>query len=387
MRPTLAVVDLASIRHNLQALRSGVADNVRQMAVVKADAYGHGAVPVARTALETGAEWLAVATVAEGKELRDAGITAPTLVLGPIPIEDAVPAVNGQLAVTVCSRDGAAQLAAAAVAAGAPAAVHVKIDTGMGRLGVELGEAVEFISWVTEQPGLQLAGVFSHFASADETDLTFARLQLVRFQQVLAALEQRRVTIPLRHMANSAATLVLPESHLDLVRNGIAIYGLYPSPEIPRTVELKPALRWETAICHLKTVPPDTPLSYGGTFRTPRESRIATLPVGYADGYPRLLSNRGRVVVRGRLAPVVGRVCMDMILADVTDIPAVACGDPVLLIGRTGAAEVSADDIARLCGTINYEVTCAIGKRVPRQIQADEPTMWRGVYAHPAFCI
>ncbi|MDF1553606.1 MAG: alanine racemase [Deferrisomatales bacterium] len=373
MRPTRAVVDLARIRQNLQALRSCVAGNVRQMAVVKADAYGHGAVPVARTALANGVEWLAVATVAEGLELRDAGVTAPILVLGPIPIEDAVPAVSGKLAVTVCSRDGAAQLAAAAAAAGAPAAVHVKVDTGMGRLGVGAEEAVEFTSWVAGQPGLHLGGVFSHFAAADETDLTFACLQLERFAGILAALGQRGISAPLRHMANSAATLVLPESHLDLVRNGIAIYGLYPSPETPRTVELQPALRWETAICHLKTVPPNTPLSYGCTFHTRRESRIATLPVGYADGYPRLLSNRGRVVVGGHLAPVVGRVCMDMILADVTDIPAVACGDPVLLIGRAGAAEVSADDIASLCGTINYEVTCAIGKRVPRHYPTGRP--------------
>ena len=375
MRPTRAVVNLARIRHNLQALRSCVAGNVRQMAVVKADAYGHGAVPVARSALASGAEWLGVATVAEGLELRGAGITAPVLVLGPIPEEDAEDALRHDLAVTVCRPAGAMILAQRATARGMRALVHVKVDTGMGRLGVGADEAVEFISWAAGQPGLELQGVFSHFASADETDLAFARLQLQRFVGILAALEQRGISVPLRHMANSAATLVLPESHLDLVRNGIAIYGLYPSPEISRTVELKPALRWETAICHLKTVPPDTPLSYGGTFRTSRESRIATLPVGYADGYPRLLSNCGRVVVRGHLAPVVGRVCMDMILADVTDIPAVACGDPVLLIGRTGAAEVSADDIASLCGTINYEVTCAIGKRVPRQVQTDEPTM------------
>jgi alanine racemase len=367
MRPTRAAVDLARIRHNIRALRSRLAAGVRQMAVVKADAYGHGAVPVARAALAAGAEWLAVATVAEGLELRAADVTAPVLVLGPIPAEDAPAAVAGMLSVTVCSREAAMQLAGAAAQAGKRADIHVKVDTGMGRLGVEPAEAVEFTAWAASLPGLRVEGVFSHFASADETDLTFARRQLARFRQVLAALEQRAVVVPLRHMANTAATLVLPESHFDLVRNGIGIYGLRPSPEVPLTVELRPALRWETAICHLKTVPPDTPLSYGSTFRSRRESRIATLPVGYADGYPRLLSNRGRVVVGRRLAPVVGRVCMDMILADVTDVPGVTGGDRVLLIGRDGAAEVSADDIAELTGTINYEVTCAIGKRVPRQ--------------------
>ena len=367
MRPTRAVVDLSRIRHNLQALRSCTADHVRQMAVVKADAYGHGAVPVARAALDAGAEWLAVATVAEGLELRDAGIAAPTLVLGPIPAEDAEAAVGNHLSITVCSRAGAETLAQVASATGKTAAAHVKVDTGMGRLGVAAADATEFICWAADLPGIRLEGVFSHFATADEPDLSFAQLQLARFRELLATLEQHDIVIPLRHMANSAATMVLPGSHLDLVRNGIAIYGLHPSPETPRTIDLQPALRWETQICQLKTVPPDTPLSYGCTFRTLTTSRIATLPVGYADGYPRLLSNRGRVLVNGQSVPVVGRVCMDMILADVTAIAGVTVGDPVTLLGRDGETQFTADDIARLCGTINYEVTCNVGKRVPRQ--------------------
>ena len=366
MRPTRAIVNLDCVAHNIRSLRAATAPGTLQMAVVKANAYGHGAVPVARAALAAGSEWLAVATVAEGVELRDAGLTAPILVLAPVTEADGIDlALANHLSLTVCSQRGA-EVVGHRATTGPAAPVHVKVDTGMGRLGVEYSHAAEFITRIGEHPRLRLEGVFSHFASADETDLRFARVQLQRFRQVLAAIAERGIETPLRHMANTAATLVLPESHLDLVRVGIGIYGLYPSPEVPRSVDLRPALRWETAISHLKTVSRDTPLSYGCTFQTTRESRIATLPVGYADGYPRLLSNRGSVVVRGRPAPVVGRVCMDMILVDVTDVPGVACGDPVLLIGREGETETSADDIARLCDTINYEVTCAIGGRVER---------------------
>lgn len=367
MRKTRAVVDLARIRDNLHALRSCVATGVRQMAVVKADAYGHGAVPVARAALETGAEWLAVATVAEGRELRAGGIAAPTLVLGPVTRQEAEAAVGHDLAVTVCTPAGAQHLAQAGQDRGTRARVHVKVDTGMGRLGVPTEQAVEFIAGLSTTPGLYLEGVFSHFASADEADLTFARHQLQCFTEVLAALAQRGIRIPLRHMANTAATLLLPASHLDLVRLGIGLYGLYPSAEVPRTVELQPALRWETRICHLKTVPAETPLSYGATFRTAGPSRIATLPVGYADGYPRLLSNRGRVLVNGQAAPVVGRVCMDMLLVDVTAIPGVNENTPVTLLGQDGDQEIRADHLAALCDTIHYEILCAIGKRIPRR--------------------
>jgi len=367
MRKTRAVVDLARIRHNLHALRSCVGNTVRQMAVVKADAYGHGAVPVARAALEAGAEWLAVATVAEGRELRGAGIAAPTLVLGPVTDKEAEAAVGHDLAVTVCTATGAQHLAQAGQARGTRARAHAKVDTGMGRLGVTAEQAVDFIVGLAETPGLWLEGVFSHFASADEADLTFARRQLQCFTEVLSALAQRGIHVPLRHMANTAATLLLPDSHLDLVRLGIGLYGLYPSAEVPRTVALQPALRWETRICHLKTVPAGTPLSYGATFRTASPSRIATLPVGYADGYPRLLSNRGRVLVNGQVAPVVGRVCMDMLLVDVTAIPGVDEDTPVTLLGQDGDQEIRAEALAALCDTINYEILCAIGKRVPRR--------------------
>lgn len=236
----------------------------------------------------------------------------------------------------------------------------------MGRVGVPPAEALAFARWLAGRPHLRLAGTFSHLATADEADLTFARSQLRVFREVLSALEGGGVDPGVRHVANTAATLALPDSHLDLVRTGIGIYGLYPSAEVSRTAPLEPAMSWVTEIAYLKEVPAGTPLSYGSTFVTDRPSRIATLPVGYGDGYPRRLSNRGRVLVRGVACPVVGRVCMDMTLADVSAVPGARPGDPVVLMGSQGTESVSADEIARLTGTISYEVTCNVGRRVPR---------------------
>lgn len=367
MRPTRAIVDLDRIRHNVRALRARTESGVRQMAVVKADGYGHGAVPVARAALEAGAEWLGVALVEEGVELRRAGIGAPTLVLGAAFPDEAEEAVTHGLSITVCTREAAAALDGAAASAGTRARVHVKVDTGMGRVGLPPGDAVEYVTWLSGLPHLEVEGVLSHFAAADEPDLTFSRRQLKLFRGVLDALAARGLNPPLRHLANTAGTMVLPESHFDLVRNGIGIYGLYPSPEIERTVALAPAMSLVTRIALLKEVPAGSPLSYGRTFVTRRPSRVATLPVGYGDGYPRLLSNRGHVLVGGHRVPVVGRVCMDLILADVTGVPAVQEGDEAVLFGEQGEVTVSVDEIARLVGTINYEVTCNVGRRVPRE--------------------
>ncbi len=367
MRPTRATVDLSRIAHNVRALRSCTRGPTRQMAVVKAHGYGHGAVPVARAALAAGATWLGVATVEEGAELREAGIDSPVLVLGAVPPEDAARAVGLDLTAALFSRDLASALDAAGRAAGHPAEAHLKVDTGMGRVGLAPAEAAAFLEWAQGLPGLQVSGIFSHFATADEADLAYAHRQLGTFADVLRTLQQRSRCPPLRHMANTAATMVLPDSHFDLVRTGIGIYGLYPSPQVPRTPELRPAMAFVTAVCHLKEVPAGTPISYGCTFVTRRPSRIATLPVGYGDGYPRLLSNRGQVLVAGRRAPLVGRVCMDMVLADVTDIPEAALGSPVVLFGEQGGQTIRADEIAELTGTINYEVTCNVGARVPRQ--------------------
>ncbi len=382
MRPTHATVDLARVAHNVRSLRALTATPTLQMAVVKADAYGHGAVPVARSALAAGASWLGVALVEEGLELRRAAIAAPLLVLGAFAPEDVDPALSAGITLTVFDREQVLSLSDRARALGQTAPVHLKIDTGMGRLGIPAADALAFTEWLVRLPGISLGGVFSHFATADETDLSFARRQLETFLEILAALDARGIEVGIRHMANTAATMVLPESHLDLVRNGIGIYGLYPSREVARTAELRPALSLRTAIAFLKAVPAGTPLSYGCTFVTDTPSRIATLPVGYGDGYPRLLSNRGSVLVGGARAPLVGRVCMDMILADVSSLPGAAMGDPVVLIGEQGDQEITADELAELSGTINYEITCNVGRRVPRVYEGEgfgngSPPSWR----------
>lgn len=367
MRPTRALVDLAAVARNVRALRALTAPPVRQMAVVKADAYGHGAVPVARAALGAGAEWLGVALVEEGVDLRRAGLGAPILVLGAAFPEEAAEAVGNGLRVAVCGRETPLALDRAAAAQGRTALVHVKVDTGMGRLGVSPAEAVAYVEWLGGLPHLRVEGLFSHFAAADEADLSFSRAQLAAFRRLVQALEARRRRPPLCHMANTAAVIALPESHLDLVRTGIGIYGLHPSPETPRAAPLEPVMSLVTRIAHLKDVPAGTPLSYGRTFVARRPSRIATLPVGYGDGYPRLLSNRGRVLVGGHCVPLVGRVCMDLVLADATDVPGARTGDQAVLFGRQGNAAIGAEDLARLVDTIHYEITCNVGKRVPRE--------------------
>ncbi len=367
MRPTVARVDLEAVRHNVGALASLTPAGTALMAVVKADAYGHGAVPVARAALEAGARWLGVALVEEALELRDAGIAAPILVLGPTPDEALDAALTRGVSLAVFTPDRIDAMARRARALGVEGRVHLKVDTGMGRVGATPEQAPALAEGVHRSPHLRLEGVFSHFATADEADLAFARRQLRTFLEVLRSVEARGIPPGIRHMANTAGILALPASHLDMVRAGIGIYGIYPSDEVARPVELRPALRWTTRIAFLKEVPAGTPLSYGRTHVTPGPRRIAVLPVGYADGYPRLLSNRGSVLVRGRRAPVVGRVCMDMTLADVTGVPGAREGDEVVLIGRQAGEEITADEVARLTGTIAYEVTCNVGRRVPRE--------------------
>jgi len=337
------------------------------MAVVKSDAYGHGVIPVARTALTAGAEWLGVALVEEGVELRTAGIDVPILVMCPLTPEAAPAAIEHELTVTVCDEQSADALEAEAMDLGRRAVVHLKVDTGMGRWGLLPDDVVPFAERLSRLPHVHVEGIFSHFATADEIERSFALRQVRVFREVLDALDQRGLKPEMRHMANTAATMTLPESHFDLVRNGIGIYGLYPSPDMTRSPSLKEAMRLATRIVQIKNVGQGTSLSYGRTFVTRRPSRIAVLPVGYGDGYPRLLSNQAEVLVRGSRAPVVGRVCMDAILADITDIAGAVVGDEVVLFGRQDGDQISIDEIAAKTDTINYEITCDIGKRVPRR--------------------
>jgi Alr-MurF fusion protein len=365
-RPTWAGINLDAVAHNIRRLQAIA--GVPVMAVVKADAYGHGAVRVARVALASGATALAVATLSEARTLREADITAPVLILGYTPPWQAGEAVQLNVMCGVFDLDVARALSQAASAAQREATIHVKVDTGMGRLGMLPDEAGPFLHGVSQWPALRIEGLYSHFATADSSDESFARLQLQRFQQVVERVTAAGLRPPLVHMANSAALLRFPDARFDMVRPGIACYGLSPSNETPLPADLLPALSFLTRVAQVKLLPPGTALSYGGTFVTSRPSRIATLPVGYADGFRRSPPWRC-VLVRGQRAPVVGRVCMDYTLIDVTDIEGVRSGDIVVLIGSQGDGCITADEVAEWLGTINYEVVSAILPRVPREVE------------------
>jgi len=367
-RPTQAVVNLKAISDNIARIRKRIGARRDLMAVVKADAYGHGAVQVSRAAMRSGATCLGVSSPEEGEELREAGIEIPILVLSLIQPEAAYKSVRLKLEQTICSLELAAALDQEARKASTRINVHVKVDTGMGRIGVLPENALAFVRRIHRFKNLNLTGIFSHFSSADDADKAFARRQLEIFNRVIREIEAAGIHIPKKHMANSAAILDLPESYLDLVRPGIMIYGLYPSPNVRRNMKLRPAMTLRTKVSYVKSVPGRTPISYGRTFFTRKETRVATLPVGYADGYSRLLSNRGTVLIKGQRAPLIGRVCMDMCLADVSGIKNVRVGDEVILFGE----ELSVDEVAQNMGTINYEVVCGVGKRVPR-VYVEEP--------------
>lgn len=363
---TYMEIDLGAIGHNVRALKAHIGPAVTLIAVVKANAYGHGAVEVARTALQNGAERLAVARVPEGVQLRQAGITAPILVMGYAMPAELQTALDHDLTLAITEPQVAELASARAAAQGRTLTVHVKIDTGMGRFGLLPGEAAPFLKKVADLPGLRLEGLFTHFAVADLADKAYTWQQFRIFQQVLAEAQSAGVSIPLRHAANSAATLDLPEMHLDAVRTGIAIYGLRPSAEVEPAVPLKPALSLKSHVARVRTLPKGSSISYGRTYITPREMPVALVPVGYGDGYHRLLSNRGAVLINGRRAPIVGRVCMDQFVVDISDCGAVSLNDEVVLIGKQGDDEIRAEEVARWAETINYEVTTALLPRAPR---------------------
>ena len=363
---TWAEIDLDAIAHNVRQLKRHIGERVKLTAVVKANAYGHGAVPVARTALENGAERLAVNRVVEGIELRRAGIAAPILILGYSPPWEAEAIVRHDLTPTITEREVALALAKAAASQGKTVPVHVKVDTGMGRFGLLPKEVVDFAKGLADFPNLRLEGLYTHFATADEADKSHTRRQFGIFLDVLKRLEEAGIEVPIRHAANSAATLDLPETHLDMVRCGIAIYGLYPSAEVSHSVPLKPAMSLKSRVARLRTLPAGSCISYGCTYVTSSPTRVALVPVGYGDGYHRLLSNRGQVLIRGRRTPILGRVCMDQFVVDVSDIPGVRLDDEVVVFGRQGEEEISAEEVAAWAQTINYEVVTALMPRVTR---------------------
>jgi alanine racemase len=362
-RPAWVEVDLSAVSHNVKQIKSLLRPGVKLCAVVKADAYGHGAAQVAREALVAGADMLAVAIVAEAIELRRAGFTGAILVMGRVAPEQAIQAAGWGLIATVFSLEDARALSDAGRLLGQRVALHLKIDTGMERLGAAPEDAVRLALAMAELPFVDLEGAYSHFASADSRDLAFAREQLSIFLDVVARIEEKGISLPCKHMANSAATLALPEAQLDMVRPGVILYGLRPSLEMDLPIFALPAMKLKARVSMVKDVGAGLSIGYGRSYYTSRPSRIATLPLGYADGWPRILSGRATVAIGGGRAPIVGRICMDQFMIDVTDLPRVEAGDEVLMFGEGGP---SADEIAAHMGSINYEVVCMMGKRLPR---------------------
>ena len=372
-RPTWVEVDLEAIAYNVRRLKA-MAGQAELLITVKANAYGHGAVHVARTALRNGATWFGVACLGEALELREAGIHAPILIFGYTPAWQARDVVQHDISVALFDLDTARALSQAARDLGREAKVHVKVDTGMGRLGVFPHQALDFMHAVRELPGVVIEGVFTHFSVADgasEWERSYTRSQLATFRQVVDQLTQAGFNIPWVHTANSAALLQglgTGEEGFTLVRPGIAVYGLDPSPEVRCPPDFRPALTWKAEIAQVRTMPDGSYIGYGAAYQTHGEQRIAVIPVGYADGFRRNPKNWGEVLVQGRRVPIVGRVCMDQTMIDVTALPDVRQGDEVVLIGAQGDDRITAEEVAERLGTINYEVVAGIRARVPRKV-------------------
>lgn len=364
-RPTIAEINLAAIAENVRRIAARV-HPARVMAVVKADAYGHGAVAVAQKVLQCGATHLGVALAEEGIELRRAKIEAPILVFGGLFENQIDDFLEHDLQMTLYDLQLAEKISHRAVALGRRAEVHVKVDTGMGRVGLAMSEAVEIFAKMAALPGLNLVGLYTHFATSDERDAAYAKTQLRRFREILTALENRGLRALLVHAANSGAILGLPESYFHLVRPGVMMYGYYPSPEASRSIELIPAMTLRSEIIFVKRVSAGASISYGRIFTTTRPATIATVPIGYADGISRRLSNNFEVLVRGKRCPVVGRICMDQITIDLGDMADVKVGKEVMLLGKQGSEEISVYEWCERLETIPYEVTCGISKRVRR---------------------
>jgi alanine racemase len=365
MRATHAVIRLDNLRRNIRALRAHIGPGVGVCMAVKADGYGHGAVRIAQTAVGEGVGFLGVATVEEGAELRAAGITARILLLGLCFPEEAEAVVENRITPFVADADGVKSLARAAGRAGKKLGVHLKVDTGMGRIGCTPEEVPALAALVRDSGHLFLEGLATHFPVSDTADGAFTAGQVRLLEETIRAIRKLGIDVPYAHAANSGALIDKPDSHFNLVRPGIMLYGYYPSSEQDRIVPLKPVMEFKTKISFIKKVAAGTGISYGLTYKAPGDTYIGTLPVGYGDGYSRLLSNRGRVLVRGKPCPVAGRVCMDQTMIDLGPDTQAEVGDEAVLFGDVPGGP-DAEEIARLMGTIPYEVTCLITKRVPR---------------------
>lgn len=364
-----AVISLDAVEQNFREMRKNIAEDTKMIAVVKADAYGHGAVPIAH--LIEGYDYIwgfAAATAEEAVHLRENGVTKPILILG-IVFEEYYPKlVRDDIRLAVCEYEEAEKLSKEAVLQNKTVHIHIALDTGMTRIGyADIPESVEEIKKIAELPNLEIEGMFTHFSRADEYDRSPAMVQLERYQKFSDLVEAAGVEIPLHHCSNSAGIIRVPEANLSIVRAGITIYGIYPSSEVERDiVKLTPVMELKSHVTYVKDVPEGAAISYGGTYVADKKRRVATIPVGYADGYPRQLSNKGWVLIHGKKAPILGRVCMDQFMVDVTEIGDVKKGDEVTLLGRDGDEFISIEEIGDLCGRFSYEFACDISPRVPR---------------------
>ncbi len=364
-RPTFAEINLGSARKNLKTVRSLIGETTKVLAVVKADAYGHGVERIARVFDEEGVEFFGVASLDEAGNLRRLGIKKPILVLGQILPEEAEGVFKFNVIQAVSDLEIVRRLNRIAERKNKTSLIHIKVDTGMGRLGFWHKEAIRFIREINKLKNVFIDGIFTHFPSADE-DSDFTNQQIQDFRTLIRELKREGIDIPNKHIANSMAVIGFKDSHMNLVRPGLMLYGIYPKEGLKIDLRLEPVMSLQTKIIFLKEVPPGRSISYGRTHITKKPTKIATIPVGYGDGYLRGLSNKAWVLIRGRRAPIIGRICMDLSMVDVGGIPEIKIGDEVVLIGRQGKEAISAEELASLCNTIPYEIVCSIGRRVPR---------------------
>ncbi len=364
-----ALISLDAVRYNFEQMKNNIKEGTKIIAVIKADAYGHGAVPIASMIQEYDYIWgFATATAQEALQLRRAGIVKPILILGLVFEEYYEELIRNDVRMAVCDFDTAKRFHEAALAVGKKGLIHLAADTGMTRIGFKDNEeSLEEIRRIYQLENIEIEGLFTHFARADEYDRTPAMVQLERYVHFSKLLEENGIHIPLHHCSNSAGIIRVPEANMNIVRAGITIYGIYPSEEVEKDiVKLEPVMSLKSHVTFVKEVEPGTQVSYGGTYTTDHVTKLATIPVGYADGYPRTLSNKGWVLIHGKKAPICGRVCMDQFMVDVTDIPEIKKGDEVTLLGSDGEETISADTLGDLSGRFSYELLCGISKRVPR---------------------
>lgn len=365
-----ARIDLDAVEYNMEMMKNNIRQDAKMIAVLKTDGYGHGALPIARMFEEKGYIWgYATATVDEAVLLKKQGICKPILVLGCVFPEQLEAAIHNEVRMTVYTKERAILVSKAAQEIGKDAYIHIKLDTGMSRLGFPVNKgSVDEIVEVSKLPGLILEGMYTHFAKADEIDKKFTEEQIKKYCWMKQELEEYGMIFSYYHCSNSAGIIDVQKANMDLVRAGISIYGLYPSEDVEKhNVPLRPALELISHVAHVKEVEAGTPVSYGGTYITEKETMIATIPVGYGDGYPRSLSNKGYVLIHGKKAPILGRVCMDQFMVDVTDIPDVRFNDKVVLVGNEGEERLPVEVLSDLSGRFNYEFVCDLGKRIPRE--------------------